>query len=213
MAEPAQSICIWCDRPITKFRNKQAREEYALSGYCQQCQDNIYGTPEFNKKYDDVIEELQVIIDEDDEPPVTYIALPLSNMRGIRSLPFNAEYRIPDFILGSWYWAGPWLKCLRALAREQDIPTVEATEWNKHDCPECMSSRTCRVRLSGYSPYYCPDCGLEWLHYPAWCPSCGGIVWKKDCTEGEVICTLCGEHWAVDIVKSANKSGDILVEL
>jgi len=161
--------------------------------------------------YDKAIQELQDIID--DKPSIIYTALPLSDMGSIRSLPPSAEFHIPDFISSSWYWAGPWLKCLRALAREQDIPTVKATEWNKRDCPECMSSRTCRVQLSGYSPYYCPDCGLEWLSYPAWCPSCGGIVWKKDCIEGEVICTQCNEHWAVDIVKSANKSGDILVEL
>jgi len=161
-----------------------------------------------------VIKELQVIIDEPvDEPPITYIALPLSNIGSIRSLPPDAYIHIPDFIPGSWYWAGPWLKCLRAIARKQDILTVEATEWNKHDCPECQSSRTCRVRLPNYSSYYCPDCGLEWLPYPAWCPSCGGILWSKDSNEGEVICTGCDEHWTVDIVKSANESGDIIVDL
>jgi len=197
-----QELCSWCGKPAVKFKYEPSSGEFI--GFCQECM-------AINSSYDKTIQELQDIVD--DEPPEVRIALPLSDIGSIRNLPATTEVYIPSFIQGSWYWADPWLKCLRAIARKQDISTVEATDWNRCDCPECQSSRTCRVRLPNYSSYYCPDCGLEWLPYPAWCPSCGGVVWKKDCIEDEVICTGCDEHWAVDIVKSANESGDIIVDL
>lgn len=34
--------CVWCFRPATIFRDAMSRKEYAISGLCQKCQDEVF---------------------------------------------------------------------------------------------------------------------------------------------------------------------------
>ncbi len=159
--------------------------------------------------YDKVIADLQELID--DKPPTVYIALPLSDISSMRSLPSNSEVHIPDVLSGSWYWAGDLLKCIRAIGRGQELETIHATDWNKQDCPECLGNHTCEVKMpAGYAVHYCIDCGLQWQYYMAWCPSCGGFLHGDD---DEVKCDKCNQTWSTELAKSANETGDLMVEL
>jgi len=36
-------ICSWCGKPATEFRDELSRIEYTLSGFCQECQDKMFG--------------------------------------------------------------------------------------------------------------------------------------------------------------------------
>lgn len=37
------SVCTWCGSEATDFRNALSEREYAISGFCQKCQDNTFG--------------------------------------------------------------------------------------------------------------------------------------------------------------------------
>ncbi len=158
--------------------------------------------------YDKAIADLQELID--DKPPQVYIALPLSDMSSMRSLPDNSEVHIPEFISGSWWWAGDLLKCHRKIGSGQ-LNTVHAKNWNQLTCPDCLSEHTCEVTMpAGYAVQYCSECGLQWQAYMAWCPECGGFLHGDDVS---VVCDKCNQSWDTDIAKSANERNDILIEL
>ena len=36
-------ICVQCGKPATNFRDAKSTQEYTISGYCQQCQDDMFG--------------------------------------------------------------------------------------------------------------------------------------------------------------------------
>lgn len=38
-----QDICSWCGKPATEFRDELSRKEYTISGFCQECQDEVFG--------------------------------------------------------------------------------------------------------------------------------------------------------------------------
>lgn len=38
-----QDICSWCGGHATEFRDDLSRKEYAISGFCQKCQDETFG--------------------------------------------------------------------------------------------------------------------------------------------------------------------------
>ena len=38
-----QDICTWCGKPATEFRDELSRREYTISGFCQECQDQVFG--------------------------------------------------------------------------------------------------------------------------------------------------------------------------
>ena len=38
-----QAICTWCKKPITGFKDSLSYKEYAISGFCQTCQDETFG--------------------------------------------------------------------------------------------------------------------------------------------------------------------------
>ena len=54
------SLCIACDNSIRHrdFRNRTSLKEYSLSGFCQTCQDKIWGTPEESVDWDGIDERL-----------------------------------------------------------------------------------------------------------------------------------------------------------
>ena len=35
--------CAFCHKPATAFRDDLSRREYAISGMCQECQDDFFG--------------------------------------------------------------------------------------------------------------------------------------------------------------------------
>jgi len=38
-----QDICSWRGKPATEFRDELSRKEYTISGFCQECQDEVFG--------------------------------------------------------------------------------------------------------------------------------------------------------------------------
>ena len=40
---------IGCDGPATEFRDELSRREYRISGFCQKCQDEVFGIVEIKK--------------------------------------------------------------------------------------------------------------------------------------------------------------------
>ena len=40
-----EKVCVFCHKPINfkDFRNEISRKEYAISGICQKCQDDVFG--------------------------------------------------------------------------------------------------------------------------------------------------------------------------
>lgn len=39
-------ICTFCKGPISEFKDTLSRQEYDISGLCQNCQDQVFGSPE-----------------------------------------------------------------------------------------------------------------------------------------------------------------------
>lgn len=39
----SKSICTWCKKPVTNFRDPLSAREYEISGLCQVCQDETFG--------------------------------------------------------------------------------------------------------------------------------------------------------------------------
>jgi hypothetical protein len=37
-----QDICVSCGKPAVEFTDELSRREFAISGMCQKCQDNIF---------------------------------------------------------------------------------------------------------------------------------------------------------------------------
>jgi len=38
-----QDICSWCGKSAKEFRDECSRREYTISGFCQECQDSVFG--------------------------------------------------------------------------------------------------------------------------------------------------------------------------
>jgi hypothetical protein len=36
-------ICTWCGKTATEFRDMLSKKEYTISGFCQSCQDEVFG--------------------------------------------------------------------------------------------------------------------------------------------------------------------------
>lgn len=36
-------VCVGCGKPVKAFRDAAALSEYHISGYCQSCQDEVFG--------------------------------------------------------------------------------------------------------------------------------------------------------------------------
>ena len=41
-AAASTSTCVWCNEPVTGFRDALSRKEYGISGLCQGCQDLVF---------------------------------------------------------------------------------------------------------------------------------------------------------------------------
>jgi len=42
----ASSSCVCCGGPAVEFRDDVSRKEFAISGFCQKCQDKVFAEPE-----------------------------------------------------------------------------------------------------------------------------------------------------------------------
>lgn len=40
----AENKCPMCKKPIGEFKNEISKREYLISGMCQACQDEVFGT-------------------------------------------------------------------------------------------------------------------------------------------------------------------------
>lgn len=40
------NTCVWCKADAQEFRDELSRREYRISGLCQVCQDEVFGTDE-----------------------------------------------------------------------------------------------------------------------------------------------------------------------
>jgi hypothetical protein len=38
-----QNICTFCKQPVGEFDDPVSRIEYTISGFCQKCQDKVFG--------------------------------------------------------------------------------------------------------------------------------------------------------------------------
>lgn len=47
VAKVEQGLCLFCNEPIDQaaFRDELSRREFRISGLCQKCQDDTFGTP------------------------------------------------------------------------------------------------------------------------------------------------------------------------
>ena len=41
-----KDLCSWCGKPAKEFRDAISKREYAISGFCQVCQDETFGKGE-----------------------------------------------------------------------------------------------------------------------------------------------------------------------
>ena len=48
-----RSQCVTCAEPIGEFKDSISKKEYSISGMCQNCQDSVFGEPDW-----DDVEEL-----------------------------------------------------------------------------------------------------------------------------------------------------------
>jgi hypothetical protein len=40
------NTCLACDNPATEFRSELQEREFSISGFCQNCQDEVFAPPE-----------------------------------------------------------------------------------------------------------------------------------------------------------------------
>lgn len=38
-----KNTCTWCGGPAEKFKDALSKKEFTISGFCQKCQDNVFG--------------------------------------------------------------------------------------------------------------------------------------------------------------------------
>jgi len=41
-----QKVCVCCGKPVTGFRDSISVSEYDITGYCQECQDEVFNDEE-----------------------------------------------------------------------------------------------------------------------------------------------------------------------
>jgi hypothetical protein len=39
----AGNSCVKCGQPATEFKDELSRKEYGITGFCQKCQDSVFG--------------------------------------------------------------------------------------------------------------------------------------------------------------------------
>jgi hypothetical protein len=69
----AQGVCTWCKKPLTEFRDELSKREYRISGFCQSCQDETFGTGDGEEGTEDPDAELKT--DDNPDGTTTYHTL------------------------------------------------------------------------------------------------------------------------------------------
>jgi hypothetical protein len=39
----SKGVCTFCSKKVKTFRNTSSEKEYKISGFCQECQDKVFG--------------------------------------------------------------------------------------------------------------------------------------------------------------------------
>ena len=115
----------------------------------------------------------------------------------------------PKHISGTWKFSGDWLGSYR-LIDKQDLgdPIVELKDMT---CPICEFPNAYHLSRQHHTfplHYWCPACETIYQWYIARCPDCDGFIWKKDCKEGIVICSLCDMEFEQEFIQEFNESVD-----
>ena len=42
----SRGVCTWCGEVPGKFKDEISEKEYAITGFCQECQDKVFGEEE-----------------------------------------------------------------------------------------------------------------------------------------------------------------------
>ena len=43
-----RSQCVTCAKPIGEFKDAISKQEYSISGMCQECQNSVFGGPDWD---------------------------------------------------------------------------------------------------------------------------------------------------------------------
>lgn len=113
----------------------------------------------------------------------------------------------PKVIEGTWQFNGDWFGSMRLVATVDELTTYH-WERDNQTCPICEYPAAYSLGSEGRTEYqlmnYCPECGSVWGWYVARCPDCDHLMWKKDCKDGELICSICNMAWDIESIKEIN---------
>ena len=59
----AGSGCVKCGQSAVDFRDELSRKEFNISGFCQKCQDEIFGGPDGDDDKDEVLGEVHQMLE------------------------------------------------------------------------------------------------------------------------------------------------------
>ena len=55
--------CVKCGKPAVDFRDEISKKEFGISGFCQVCQDDIFGGPDEDDMKDEVLGQVHSIFE------------------------------------------------------------------------------------------------------------------------------------------------------
>ena len=55
--------CVKCGESAVDFRDEISKKEFGISGFCQSCQDDIFGGPDGDDDKDEVLDEVHPIFE------------------------------------------------------------------------------------------------------------------------------------------------------
>ena len=59
----AGNSCVKCGESAADFRDEISKKEFGISGFCQACQDDIFGGPDEDDNKDEVLGEVHKIFE------------------------------------------------------------------------------------------------------------------------------------------------------
>ena len=55
--------CVKCGESAVDFRDELSRKEFSISGFCQKCQDEIFGGPDGDDDKDEVLGDVHQMLE------------------------------------------------------------------------------------------------------------------------------------------------------
>ena len=59
----AGNSCVKCGEPAVDFRDEISKKEFGISGFCQVCQDDIFGGPDEDDMKDEILDQIHPIFE------------------------------------------------------------------------------------------------------------------------------------------------------